>query len=66
MRELVKAFEQSREKAGEAAWLQELGRYGWHSLQEMRNAIDNRTPHAKEKAVECYRHLKAIGCEEVA
>lgn len=66
MRELAQSFQTIREKVGETAWLQELDRYGWRSFQDMRNAIDNKAPNAKEKAVECYWHLDAIVRKGVA
>jgi ribosomal protein L37AE/L43A len=66
MGELAKAFQAIREKVGEVAWREELERYGWSSFQDLRNAIDNRTPNAKEKAMECYWHLDATVRGEVA
>ena len=66
MGELAKAFQAIREAVGETAWREELERYSWHSFQDLRNAIDNRTPNAKEKATECYWHLEAIARKEVA
>jgi hypothetical protein len=64
MGELARAFQAMREKVGEVAWREELERYGWRSFQDLRNAIDNRSPQAKEKATECYWHLNAL--KEVA
>jgi ribosomal protein L37AE/L43A len=66
MGELAKSFQQMREKVGEVAWREELERYSWRSFQDLRNAIDNRAPNAKEKATECYWHLYAIARKEVA
>jgi hypothetical protein len=66
MREMAECFKQMRTKVGEVIWLGELERYGWHSFQDLRNSIDNRTPNAKEKATECYWHLEAIARKEVA
>jgi hypothetical protein len=66
MKELAQAFEAIREAAGEVAYRSELERYGWRSFQEMRNAIDNKAPNAKEKAVEAYWHLDAVAHKGVA
>ena len=66
MGELAKAFQAMREKVGEVAWREEFERYGWRSFQDLRNAIDNKSPNAKEKATECYWHLDAIARKEVA
>jgi hypothetical protein len=54
-----------REAVGETAWLGELERYGWHSFQDLRRALDNKAPNAREKATECYWHLAAIARKEV-
>ena len=60
------AFQAIREAAGEVAYRDELERYGWRDFQAMRNAIDNKAPNAKEKAVEAYWHLDAIVRKGVA
>ena len=60
MGELSKFFQAVREKVGEVVYRDELDRYGWKNFQEMRLAIDNRKPNAKDQANECYWHLEAI------
>jgi hypothetical protein len=46
-------------------YLQRNG-FHWRSFQDLRNAIDNKSPNAQEKATECYWHLDAIARKEVA
>ena len=60
MRETAEAFKAIREKVGEVLWLGELERYGWHSFQEMRNALDAKGPNIREKVAACYWGLDAI------
>jgi hypothetical protein len=60
MGEMAEAFRLMRERVGENAWRQELERWGWTSFQDLRNAIVNNSPKAKEKAVECYWTLDAL------
>ena len=66
MRDLAECFKEIRQRVGETAWLGELERYGWHSFQELRNAIEMKAPNEREKATECYWHLDAIARKEVA
>jgi hypothetical protein len=60
MLDLAEAFKGMRERVGESVWRAELERYGWRNFQDIRNAIDNRTPGAPEKAADLYFHLEAI------
>ena len=61
MRDMAVAFKAVREEVGEVVYREELERYGWHSFEEMRNAIDTKkVPNVKEQVAECYRRLDAI------
>ncbi len=66
MGEMAKAFQAIREAVGETAWRGELEQFGWKVFQDMRNAIDNRSPNAREKAWACYCQLEAIARKDVA
>jgi hypothetical protein len=66
MGEMAKAFQAIREAVGETAWRGELEQFGWKTFQDMRNAIDNRSPNAREKAWACYCQLEAIARKDVA
>lgn len=66
MGEMAKAFQVIREIVAETAYRGELEQFGWKSFQDMRNAIDNRSPNAREKAWACYCQLEAIARKDVA
>ncbi len=66
MRELAECMQAMRRQAGDTAWLSELERFGWRGFQDLRNAIDNKSPNAMQKATEIYWHLDALVRKEVA
>ena len=60
MGEMRRLFEAARERVGEVAFLEELSRWGWKSFSEMKTAIDNNRPNARQLAIESYRHLEIL------
>ena len=43
-----------REAVGAVVWREELERYGWRCYQDIRNAIDAKSPSVKENVAACY------------
>jgi Rad52/22 family double-strand break repair protein len=58
LNECIGMLQQKREKVGDVAFLGELERYGWHSLDQLRKAVlDGKDVLARSKAIELYTHL---------
>lgn len=68
MRDLTASFESARERVGEVAYREALGRYGWREFVELRNAVDVRDRAAREtalsKANTLYWELDALARQE--
>jgi len=64
MGEVREAFRTVREAVGEVAWREELERWGWNSFNDIRNALDNKAPQAREKVATLYHALlvRKEGC----
>jgi len=59
MGELKEAFKAMREAVGEVIWREELERWGWSSFNDVRNAIENKSPQAREKTAALFDALDA-------
>ena len=59
MGELKEAFKAMREGVGEVIWREELERWGWSSFNDVRNAIENKSPQAREKTAALFDALDA-------
>ena len=62
--QMAEAFQAMRKELGETAYLGELERYGWQRFQDIKNAIDNRTPGARQNADNCYRQMQIMARKE--
>ncbi len=55
--EMAARFRTIRERVGEVVYRSELERYGWTRFDDIKNAIECKTPLAESKAAEVYIHL---------